>query len=89
MSTFYVTKYALTAGILKVKGKLFADGTAITYRRNGASWMDEYAHGKDFHTTLSAATERADEMREKKILSLEKTVLKHKKATTFKVVDCT
>lgn len=88
MATYYVTKYALTAGILKVNGEPSKDGSFISFKRGGNSWLAEYAHGKDFHSTLEAANLRVEEIRQKKIISAEKTLDKLRKMGIFKVVDC-
>lgn len=68
MSKFYVTKYALTTGILTVNGQLFAEGRAISWGTHN------YAHGegKDWHRTFDGAEKRADEMRRRKITALKK-----------------
>lgn len=88
METYYVTKYAMTAGILKVNGAPSKDGGFISFKRSGDSWYTEYAHGKDFHATLEAANLRAEEMRQKKIVSAEKSLDKLRKMGVFTVVDC-
>lgn len=88
MTTYYVTKYALTAGILKVVGKLSLDGSFISFKRNSDQWINEYAHGADFHTTLESANIRAEEVRQKRIISAEKNLDKLRKMGVFKVVDC-
>lgn len=63
MAKYYVTKYAMTAGILQVNGEPSKDGSFISYKRSGGTWYTEYARGKDFHVTLEAANLRAEEMR--------------------------
>lgn len=87
MTTYYVTKYAMTAGILQVNGEPSKDGDFISFKRNGGPFYTEYAHGKDFHATLEAANLRAEEMRQKKIISAEKSLDKLRKMSVFKVVD--
>ena len=68
----WVTKYALTTGVFVVDAEVCADvsDTMIAFRRHGSSW-DEYAHGKDWHRTREDAMVRVEEMRAKKIKSLE------------------
>jgi hypothetical protein len=88
MLTYYVTKYALTAGIMKVKGKLSHDGSFISFKRSKEQWITEYAHGADFHSTLELANIRAEVMRQKRIASAEKNLDKLRKMGVFKVVDC-
>lgn len=69
--TAWVTAYALTAGIIKAEGELFAEGSGFKYKPDG-SYFDNYVHGKDFHMTEEAAKTRAGEMRDKKLASIEK-----------------
>lgn len=87
MATYYVTKYVLTAGILKVDGEVGTNENMLVFKRKGATYR-EYAHGKDFHTTLEAANLRAEEMRQKRIKSAEKSLDKLLKLGVFKVVEC-
>lgn len=86
---YYVTKYALSAGIQKVTGKLIAAGTILDYTTDKDHWCKQYAHGegKDFHLTLESAKERAREMRAKKIASLEKSLNKMRNYEP-EVVNC-
>lgn len=88
MAKYYVTKFVMTAGILQVNGAPSKDGSYISYKRSGDTWHTEYAHGKDFHATLEAANLRAEEMRQKKIISTEKSLDKLRKMGVFKVVNC-
>lgn len=55
MAVRYVTKYGLTQGILKVDGRLNAEGSMFSYKLPGY-WSTQYAHGagRDFHETLEA-----------------------------------
>lgn len=87
MATYYVTKYVLTQGILKVNGELSKDETFITYKLAN-HYCSQYVHGKDFHATLEAANLRAEELRQKKITSAEKNLDNLRKMDVFKVVDC-
>jgi hypothetical protein len=69
--TAWVTKHALTRGILTVDAEVYDDG-CISWR--GSSMFVQYAHGKDWHRTQAAALARAEEMRAKKIASLRKKI---------------
>lgn len=69
--TAWVTTYALTTGIVKVEGEVFAEGSGLSYRAKDAR-VNSYAHGNDFHLTEDGAKARAEEMRVKKLASLEK-----------------
>lgn len=75
----WVTKYALTNGVIKVSGKVDHENeissTVFTYRLPGDSY-DTYAHGNDWHRTEQEALERAEKMRARKIASLKKQIAK-------------
>ncbi len=69
----WVTKYALTAGILEV------DAERCTDRMISVDAPGNYTscyHGDDWHDTREAAVARAEEMRKKKIASLKKQLAK-------------
>lgn len=72
---FFITKFALTKGILRKTGRV-NDGMAV-YRLDGAQY-DSYAHGegKDWTRTGLAAIQRAHQMRLAKIASLKKQIAK-------------
>lgn len=73
--TAWVTKYALTLGIKKVDGRI-----NHTISSGMLCYSDrETAHGNDWHRTEAEAVARAEQMRLKKIESLEKQVAKLKK----------
>jgi hypothetical protein len=76
----YVTKYALSKGILEIDGEVFADG-------KGMKWGSYFnsAYGNDWHKTLVEAKQRANEMRLAKIESLKKQIVKLEKMTFDKV----
>ncbi|MDP9528559.1 hypothetical protein [Pseudomonas protegens] len=69
----WITKYALTAGIIEAEGDIAAPGM-IRYK-DGGSFL-QFAHGSDWHTTERDAFNRAEEMRQKKITSLQKQIKK-------------
>lgn len=72
--TIYVTKYALTDGVLQREGVLTKSG-GYSYRRNENCYSD-YVYDKDVHLTESSAVARAEEMRSAKLKSLEKQMKK-------------
>ena len=74
----WVTRYALTKGIMTVTGTVSGDGTYVSYRRPGCSF-DQYAHGNDWHLTEQAAKDRANEMVKRKITTTEKKLADLKK----------
>lgn len=69
----WVTKYALTEGILVVDAEVthYDTGTMLRW----AGWNNR-AHGNDWHRTPEAALARAEEMRKTKIASLKKSIAK-------------
>lgn len=70
----WITKYALTDGIMEVEATLSErNAGSIHYRSNGFLC---FAHGKDWYTTERDAFNRAEEMRQKKIASLKKQIKK-------------
>ena len=78
----WITKYALTIGIFVIedaKWRRDISDEMITYRRPGA--LSESAHGNDWHRTEEAAIARAEQMREAKIESHRKAILKLEKLT--------
>ena len=76
----WITKYALTTGIiesdaehcLNVSEKMIQVGSGTYY------------HGNDWHTSREAAVKRAEEMRNRKIRSIEKS-LKQLRELTFDI----
>lgn len=73
LTKIYVTKYALTTGIFEVDAKVL-DGMA-SYKR-GDSYLMEFAHRDEFHLTREAAVAKAEEIRIKKLKSLNKQIKK-------------
>ena len=76
----WVTKYALTTGILQVTGTVHhfrGVGTMFSWRDEDAR-SDQCAHGLDWHRDEDSAKLRADAMRKKKIKNLEKQIEKLK-----------
>lgn len=84
--TVWVTKYALSRGILKLDAEVCdvkTDGTMVRVRGN---YGDTYYHRQDWSPSESVAFAMAEVMRKKKIASLEKQ-LKAMKALKFKIED--
>jgi hypothetical protein len=78
----YVTKYALTRGILLVEAEqcIDIDPSMIAFGE-----MD-HAHGEDWHLSLEAALSRAEVMRRRKLAALRKQVARLEKLK-IKVVE--
>lgn len=69
--TAWVTKYALTEGILKMQVELCSDiSDDMVVKINGATRQSFF--GKDWHRTHEAAIKRAEEMRSNKLKSIDK-----------------
>ena len=66
MPVFYITKYALTTGIIKAQGRLCEQPTMIDIGKG------QYFHGCDWHETMEAAESRVAVMVTKKIASMRK-----------------
>lgn len=69
----YITKYALSEGILEREGKVDVR-TPTMFCADGA-W-NNYFHNKDWHLTRELAIQRAEAMRKAKIASLKKQLAK-------------
>jgi len=70
--TAYITKYALTTGIQKVVGEIVEPGKRML--EYGQNYGRTYAHGNDWHLTLEEANAQANRMKEKKLISLRKSI---------------
>lgn len=67
----FITKYALTQGILEVEGELDTKGEYLHWKEDG-SWLRQFTHRRHFCATLMEALAVAETMRVKKVSSLEK-----------------
>ena len=73
----WVTKYALTSGIMEVGGtisKQYAGLFHVPAKERGH--FGQTFHGLDWHTVKADALDRAEEMRKAKIASLKKQIAK-------------
>ena len=86
MTIFYSTKYAMTKGIEQIDGEVNKNySNCVKYTINNYT-LYLWGEGKDWHRSLESATKRAEEMRLKKISSLEKSLDKLKKMITVPVL---
>ncbi|MFP1808905.1 hypothetical protein [Lonsdalea quercina] len=70
--TFYVTKYALTVGIIAVQGRI-ADTSPNMLCYITDDWRyTQYAHGKEWHDNLADAIADCERRRKAKLASIEK-----------------
>ncbi len=75
---FFVTKYALSAGILEVDGEINEHcATMMTYKSDVQGW-NNHAHRQEWHVTKEAANHQANKMVKNKIASLERQIKKLK-----------
>ena len=71
----WVTKYALTQGIIEVDADASETNGMASYRPDAKSAIN-YVHGNDWWARKEDALLRAEEMRIKKLLSLDRQMKK-------------
>lgn len=71
----WITKYALTSGIIETEAEECGDDMV---RVHNNTFCDSYYHkeGREWHRTKESAVAKAEEMRKKKIASLQKQIKK-------------
>lgn len=74
-TTIYITKYALTDGILVREGEPTHTEGGYFYKYEPGA-LTSSIYGKDVYLAPEPALKRAEEMRVKKIASLEKQIKK-------------
>ena len=72
----FITKYALTDGIVEKDAELCDDNKMIKVKEKGC--FVTYFHGEDWHRTRESAVKRAEIMRDRAIKSAEKKIAKLK-----------
>jgi hypothetical protein len=74
LTKIWVTRYALTSGIFEAEAEVenHSEGMAVVPQNYETGEYKKYFHGKDWHLTKESAIKRAEEMRVKKISSLQK-----------------
>lgn len=75
----FITKYALTAGIQEVDVEQDAASPKLVSSRTGFETSYYWGEGRDWHRTRESAVARAEEMRQKKLASLSKSIAKLEK----------
>jgi len=73
--TIYVTKYALTRGVLKVEARTTSIGGLMAYR-SADGMLTTYVHPKDYEVLETAAMIKGRRMIESKIRSLKRQIEK-------------
>lgn len=71
----WITKYALTRGIIEADGELTSSDSVIILNR-GLSLPTYWFYKGDWHSNKQSAIKKAEEMRQKKIESLKKQIKK-------------
>ena len=69
----WITKYALTRGIIEADGKLTSSDSVSILNRD-LSLPTHWFYGSDWHYDKKSAIHKAKEMRQKKIASLKKQI---------------
>lgn len=72
----WITKYALTSGILEREAEVCTDSTISV---KGTGYCTVCFHGNEWHKSRESAIAKAEEMRKKKIASLKKQIEKLEK----------
>lgn len=72
----YITKYALTAGIQIKNAEKSSTSDGMVGVKHGGYTAYFHGEGRDWHRTAESALKRAEEMRRKKIASLNKSLAK-------------
>lgn len=71
----WITKYALTKGIIEADGELISSDSVSILNR-GLSLPTHWFYKGDWHSDKQSAIQKAEEMRQKKIASLKKQIKK-------------
>lgn len=71
----WITKYALTKGIIEADGELISSDSVSILNR-GLSLPTHWFYKGDWHSGKQSAIKKAEEMRQKKIESLKKQIEK-------------
>lgn len=77
--TGYVTKYALSSGIKKVQLETCHVESMVSEVAKLPGMLSQNYHGDDWHRTFAQAKAKAEEMRRRKIASLQKQIAKLEK----------
>lgn len=73
--TVFITKYALTSGIMECKMEVKIDEKMCSGKPEGFAFTT-YFFGNDFYLTKEEAIEDCNKRKEKKLLSLKKQIKK-------------
>jgi hypothetical protein len=76
----FITKYALTTGIMECEMDVYDDGKGCYGKPDGFAFKTGF-YGNDFHLTKEDAIKDCNKRKEKKIESLKKQMTKIEKLT--------
>jgi hypothetical protein len=82
----FITKYALTSGIIQCEMDVQEDGKGCYGKPKGFDFSTGF-YGNDFHLTKEDAIKDCEKRKEKKIASLKKSIEKINKTTTWKIIS--
>jgi len=82
----FITKYALTSGIIECEMDVNEDGKSC-YGKPKDFLFSTGFYGNDFHLTKEDAIKDCEKRKEKKIASLQKSIAKINKITTWKIIS--
>lgn len=77
----WITKYALTSGILEMEGEVVEKFTSMFRSNIDAGEFQQFFHKPYWHPSREAAVVHANELKERKIKSIEKSLSKLRKTT--------
>lgn len=70
---FFITKYAMTKGIIEADGeRCTSSGSPDMIAVGPKNILRQYYHREDWHRTRESAVKRANEMRSAKLKSIDK-----------------
>ncbi|MCD8491128.1 MAG: hypothetical protein LRY51_04085 [Geovibrio sp.] len=75
----WITKYALSEGIFVIDGEVQEDFVSYRRPKHDRLGMQSFAHGKEWHKNEADALAHVEEMKKKKIQSLQKQIDKLEK----------
>jgi hypothetical protein len=76
----FITKYAFSTGIIECEADIRMETKSCFGKPVGFDFYTEF-YGTDFHLTKEAAVKECEKRKEKKIVRLEKQLLKMQKKT--------
>lgn len=75
----FITKYALTKGIIEVEGETTSSTTMVRYK--SGKYPNQYIHKPFWYENREEAVKHAEELRKRKIASVKSQITKLEKIT--------